>query len=108
MDRAQLIAAMQATAAQKPVAVPTKAWGTVFVRPVTVAEVDEEQQGEAGAKPLAGKSKLARGACRVICTEAGERIFDPSNEADVELLASQPWALLRQLLTAADGDPGNG
>ena len=107
MDRAQLISAMQATANAAPIPVPTKAWGTVYVRPMTVDEVDnlEEESASADSKD---KSRIARGACRVICDESGQRIFDASSEEDIALLAKQPWSLLRKVLAAADGgDPGN-
>lgn len=106
MDRATLIAAMQATANPKPKAVPHDQWGTCYVRPVLVAEVDEQTADEAGGS----KARLARGACRVLCDEHGTRLFDPSNEEDVALLAAQPWAMLRKLLAAAEGredQPGN-
>lgn len=106
MDRAQLIAAMQATADRPPVAVATKEWGTVFVRPLTVEEVDSLQgQDTTGAKD---KRRLASGACRVICDETGQRLFDANNEEDVALLARQPWSLLRKVLAAADDDGGQG
>lgn len=107
MDRSQLIAAMQATAAQAPVPVETKEWGTVYVRAVTVGEVDEIDDA-ADAKGKADKSRIARGACRVICDETGHRLFDANNEEDVALLAKQPWTLLRKVLAAADGGQGNG
>jgi hypothetical protein len=106
MDRAQLIAAMQATADKPPVPVVTKEWGTVFVRPLTVDEADSLQgQDATGAKD---KRRLARGACRLICDETGQRLFDANNEDDVGLLARQPWTLLRKVLSAADDDGGQG
>lgn len=104
MDRAALIAAMQATAAEKPVAVTVPKWGKVWVRQVTVAEVDAQQaDDEAATKD--DKNKLARGACRVICDETGARLFDPNKPEDVALLAAQPWALLRKVLAASDTEP---
>lgn len=106
MDRSQLIAAMQATADKPPVAVPTKEWGTVYVRSVTVGEVDDlDEDAATGTKD---KRRIARGACRVICDETGHRLFDANIEDDVALLAKQPWILLRKVLAAADGgDQGN-
>jgi hypothetical protein len=38
----------------------------------------------------------------VICDADGKRLFDPESEADVTLLAKQPWKLLR--LALADPD----
>lgn len=102
MDRAALIAAMQSTAAEKPVAVTVPKWGTVYVRQVTVAEVDEQS---ADTDAMNDKNKIARGACRVLCDETGARLFDPKSAADVALLASQPWPLLRAVLSASDAGP---
>lgn len=104
MDRAALIAAMKVTAAEKPVAVTVPKWGEVYVRQLTVAEVDE-QSADTDAKE--DKHKLARAACRVLCDENGDRIFDPASKDDVSLVASQPWSILRKVLSASDGDAGN-
>lgn len=98
MTRDKLIAAMRATAGIKPAAVPTKEWGTVYVRGLTVAEVEDQPEVPEGKS----KHSIARGALRVICDESGNRIFDEANEDHVELLAAQPWALLRSLLAKAD------
>lgn len=103
MDRAALIAAMQSTAAEPPVAVEVPKWGTVHVRQVTVAEIDA-QSSDTDAKD--DKNKIARAAARVLCDGDGKRLFDPSNADDVALLASQPWPLLRKVLSASDPDPG--
>lgn len=105
MDRNALIEAMRATAQARPVAVEVPAWGVVYVRPITVAEVDEQT---ADAADGVGKSKLARGACRVLCDENGARLFDPNSAADVDLLAAQPWQLLRRVLAASDPTGASG
>jgi hypothetical protein len=101
MDRAALIAAMTATAAEKPVAVKVPKWGTVYVRMVTVAEVEEQS---ADTEDKADKNRLARAACRVICDEAGKLLFDAKNAKDVDLLAGQPWPLLNRVLKASNPD----
>lgn len=90
---------MAATANPKPRPVPTKAWGTVHVRPVTVAELEEQKADTVDWKD---KRRIARGAARVICTEGGTPIFDPDDQADVDLIAAQPWALLKQVIDAAE------
>lgn len=100
MDRASLIAAMQAVAAEKPKAVTVPKWGTVYVRQLTVAEVDTQA---ADTADKGDKNRIARGACRVLCDESGARLFDPDDATDVALLASQPWALLRQVLNTSEG-----
>jgi hypothetical protein len=90
MDRASLIAAMQAVAAEKPRAVAVPKWGTVHVRQLTVAEVDAQAADTAGDKD--DKNRIARG------------LFDPDKPDDVALLAAQPWALLRTVLQASEGE----
>lgn len=104
MNRDELVAAMQATAAEKPVAVDVPKWGRIYVRQVTVAEVDEQTKD---TDEKEDKFRIARGACRVICDEKGVRMFDPNDKDDVKLVASQPWPLLRKVLAASDGDQGN-
>lgn len=109
MNREELIAAMRATASPKPIAVPVKGWGTLYVRPPTVEEVEAATQQKA---PEDGKKRsFARGAARVICDEKGKLVFDPANVADVDLLASQPWSMLQKVIKAADvngtDDSGN-
>ncbi len=96
MNRDQLVAAMQGTADEKPKPVPTK-WGTVYVKSPTVAEVEEQI---AERKEGSDKHAIARAAARLICNEAGERIFDPDNPGDVALLASQPMAYLSAVTNA--------
>lgn len=110
MNREQLLAAMEAAAKITPKEVPVPGWsGTVFVRALTVEEV-EEQTEEAAAmvaaanaegKPVKDKARLARSACRVICDENGDRILDAKNEADVALLSKQPWEILQGILAAS-------
>lgn len=99
MTRDELIAAMQAVAAEKPKAVEIGGWGTVYIRSLTVGEVEEQVAETADKKD---KHALARGAARLLCDEAGKRLFDPDSEVDIELLAAQPWKLLRVLLDASE------
>lgn len=112
--RDELINLMQATANLAPVAVETKAWGTVYVKPPTVEEIDESNQAdeekrkEEEAEGRKDKYRFARSAARVLCDEAGNRLFDPTAQADVELLARQPWALLQKVLGAAQGEEAKG
>lgn len=98
MDRAALIAAMQASVAAPPVAVTVPGWGTLYVKPPTVAEVDA---ASSATEPEDGKPRrFARAAARVICDADGVRLFDPASEEDVSLLAAQPWSMLQQVLAA--------
>lgn len=103
---------MQAVVAEAPKEVPVDGWGTVHIRALTVAEVEQQiadgkvtaAEGEGGDSPASRmrKQTLARGAARLLCDESGKRLFDPDNAEDVALLASQPWAKLRKLLDASD------
>ena len=87
ITREKLIAAMQATASPKLVPVTVEPWGALYVKPQTVEEADEASEFK--APPGTKQHNLARGAARIICDEDGNRIFDPNNESDVELLSKQ-------------------
>lgn len=99
MNREELIAAMTATADAKPRAVKVPKWGTVYVRDVTVEEAEAHADDTKDGKD---KNRIARGAARVLCDESGKRLFDPDSDADVALLAKQPWPLLRKVLQDDD------
>lgn len=102
MNREELIAAMQATATEAPRAVTVPKWGTVYIRDVTVAEVEEQTDDTADKKD---RRRIARAVARVLCDEKGTRLFDPDDPDDVALLAKQPWKLLSKVI--AEGDSGN-
>lgn len=117
MNRAELMAAMQATATEKPRKITIKGWGDVYVRNLTVAEVDEQSQEQRqGADETVDPNtlspvelmrrnkgyRLARSAARLICDENGKKLFDRDNPDDVALLASQPWKYLHQVLNTSD------
>ena len=101
MNRDQLIAALRETANEKPRSVETK-WGTVYVKSLTVGEVDAQTDDTADGKD---KNRIARAVARILCDENGERMFNPDDPADIALLAKQPWKLLRTVIT--DPDEGN-
>ena len=106
MNREQLITAMQQTANEKPRSVTINGWGTLYVRALTVAEVDaqsnEPEKKDANGNIVLDNTRLARGAARILCDEHGNRIFDPDNAEDVALLAKQPWKRLRKVLAESD------
>jgi hypothetical protein len=109
MNLEDLMAAMQVTAARKPVPVTVLGWGDLFVKPPTVEEIEAASDA---IEPEDGKKRrYARGAARLICNEQGERIFDPANEAHVDLIAKQPWSMLQKVMAAAEtkgtDDSGN-
>ncbi len=90
---------MLATATVAPKAVQTEKWGTVYVRAITVAELEDQSDDTADWK---NKRKIARAAARVICDAGGGLVFDPESQDDVELIARQPWPLLKQVIDAAE------
>jgi hypothetical protein len=107
MDRDALRAAMAATAATAatPRAVEVPGWPTVYVRVLTAAEVDENAEAD---NTSTDKRRLARGAARVLCDETGTRLFDANSDADVTLIASQPWPLLQRVVAKANEVNGAG
>lgn len=99
MTRDELIEFMRVTAAEKPTSVDVEGWGTVFIRSLTVAEVEQQADDTGNGKD---KNRIARGVARLLCDEDGKRLFDPENAADVNLLGAQPWRLLKQVIDASD------
>lgn len=114
MNRDELITALQQSAAQKPRAVFIKGWGQVYIRALTVAEIEEQTDqidatetvigpdGKEVVKKKHDKSRLARSAARLLSDENGQRLLDPDNVDDVALLSKQPWSLLRAVLDASE------
>jgi hypothetical protein len=103
MDKNGLIEKMKLSAALKPRKVTVDGWGDLYVKALTVAEV-QENTGQDGDER--DKRTLAIGAARVICDENGDSVFkkdDKGNykEEDIALLQSQPWVMLSQVITAA-------
>lgn len=104
--REDLLAAMQVTAAAKPISIEVAGWGMLYVRQPTVEEVDaasEEVEPEDGKK-----RRFARGAARIICDADGKLVFDINNASDIDLLAKQPWAMLQKVLAAAGPGDASG
>jgi hypothetical protein len=98
----ELMEAMRKTATASPQAVDVPEWGRVYVREITVAEIDEQTSDiEGGEKD---RKRFARAAARIICDEKGNRIFDPANDEHVDLIAKQPWRLLRKVVEMSGGD----
>lgn len=107
MNRDELIAAMRALAGQKPAALDVPKLGTVYVRPRTLEEVDADAASEVAAQKRdedeGRHRRLARAVANVICDENGQRVLDASKGEDIDLLASQPYYVLRRILNAAGG-----
>jgi hypothetical protein len=106
--RDALLKAMTATAELKPRAVVVPEWGTVYVREVTVEEV-EDQTEAARKKPdpsvngeEAKKRNIARGAAAMLCDATGKRLFDQNNPEHLSFLGKQPWSLLQKIVQEDD------
>ena len=100
--RDEVIAAMRATAAEPPRKVNIPKWGDIYVRDVTVAEIEDQTEDTADKKD---KHRIARAAARVLCDEEGELLFNADDPEDVALLARQPWKLLSAAIV--EGSSGN-
>lgn len=100
MNRDDLVSAMQATAAEKPRALETKKWGTVYIKSPSVAEIEAQIEESATVDEGGSKHQIAKGAARILCDAEGNRIFDPNSLADLLLLESQPWDLLQEVTDA--------
>ncbi len=80
MNKAALRARILATANPKPMPVNVPAWGEVFIRTLTVGDI------ESFSADAAPTNKAARGIARVLCNAAGELIFDPNDEDDLKAI----------------------
>lgn len=99
--REELIAAMRATAGAPPKPVPVPGWGTIYVRSLTVEQVDLQQQEPKPEGDASGdRLRFAKAAARVMCDENGKLLFDVTNQEDLELLAAQPWESLSKIMNA--------
>ena len=75
--------------------------GKVFVKQLTLGQANEIRARADDDED--DKYQGARYAALIICDQAGNRIFDPDNKEDLELLASQPLELGGQLSAKAEG-----
>lgn len=98
MDREELMAAMRATAERKPVPVTTP-WGPLFLKSLTVAEVQAQSRSEAPKDP---DHIMARGLASVLCDENGARYFDPDDAEHIALIMAQSWADMQPVVQAAN------
>lgn len=101
MNVSELLAAMDALAAEKPRAVTIKGLGLVHIRQLTIGEIDAQLTDAADGK---SKQATARGACRLLADENGNRLLDPDDEEHVAKMARLPWRVLRNINAAMDED----
>lgn len=104
MKLEELLAKMDGLAAEmgKPRAVNIPGIGDVHVREITIGEIDEQIEDTADEK---NKRGVARGACRLLCDEQGNRLLDPENPQHVAKMAKLPLRVLTAInkTTELDG-----
>lgn len=108
MNLEQLLSAMDGMAAEPPRPVHIKGLGDVHIREITIGEMDAQIADTADKKDRRG---IARGACRLLCDESGNRLLDPDNAEHVAKMAKLPIRVLVAINEAADltkePEPGN-
>lgn len=88
--------------ASKPTKVQVPALGTVYVKRLSVAEVEARRDETENATPIA--SLLAR----AIVDEEGNAVFDPANPDDIGLLRDLEFAEVSPLISAINSSQGIG
>lgn len=108
MNRDELMAAMRA-APFEMAPVTVKGWGTFHIRELTAETVDKSN-----AKTKAEGDDMRRNAVIVaciVCSDAGELLFDANKEEDITFLVGMGMSKLNAILAAANKlgaeDPGN-
>ncbi len=76
--------------------------GDVYIKELSIADADAQLADSEGKENV--RTKLARGACRYICDETGQRFMDPDNADDVATMGRQPLRVLRAINKAGDDD----
>lgn len=97
----QLLAAMDSMAIEKPRPVSIKGLGDVHIREITIGEIDAQIADTANDK---NKRAVARGACRLLADEEGNRLLDPDNKDHVDRMAKLPLRVLKEINKAAELD----
>jgi hypothetical protein len=98
----ELLAAIKAAAAVVPKAVDLgPGFPTVYVRPRTVGEVDEQKAGD---DAWIQSHALTASSAIVICDESGTLLFDPSVPEDlaaIKTFTALPWEITQKILKAS-------
>lgn len=94
--------AQAALRATKPTKIETEALGTVYVKRLSVAEVEARRQEADNATPISGL------LARAIVDESGNQVFDPANPDDIALLRDLEFADASPLIAAINTSQGIG
>lgn len=101
MDKAALRERILATANPKPSPVEVEGWGTVYVKPLTVGDIESFNSDTDPAL------KAARSIARVLCDEHGELIFDANSPEDLFAINRLPLNSISVINGAVDRLNGN-
>lgn len=96
-----LLGAMDTVAAEKPRRVTIAGLGEVFIREITVGEIDAQIDDNADKK---NKRGIARGACRLLADENGNQLLNPENPEHVARMAKMPLRVLTAINKASELD----
>ena len=96
-----LLGAMDGMAATPPRLVKIKNLGDVYIREITIGEIDVQIADTADKKDKRG---LARSACRLLCNSSGTRLLDPENAEHVDKMAKLPLRVLTAINEASELD----
>ena len=96
-----LIKAVQEWIDEKPKAIRTKRFGTIYKREPNADEfeayVAAKGRSASDSDGPEDVHNLAVGAALCIADENGKRKFDPCDKDDIRFLGKWPWALLNKL-----------
>lgn len=105
MGREALRQAILANPMEPLASVEIEPWGTIYIRPITIGDIDSGAGAEAAS---VDKMNLARFCCRIMSDETGSRIFDPSVEDDVKLVADLSFERMQKVLDKSKKMSGQG
>jgi hypothetical protein len=83
----------------QPVPHETKELGTIYLRRLTLGELDTIQKGDAASKDIPTTVRLM---ARFMGDEQGKPLFDLANKDDRDLLLAVPVALAADILRAGN------
>jgi hypothetical protein len=101
MNKAELRARILATANPQPAPIEVPGWGTVYIKPLTVGDIESFS---ADTDPAL---KAARSIARVLCDQGGELLFDPTNPEDLFAINRLPLDAISVINAAVDKTNAN-
>ncbi len=96
-----LLGAMDKVASEKPRLVDIPGLGEVYIREITIGEIDAQIEDTADKK---NKRGIARGACRLLADENGNQLLNPDNPEHVSRMAKMPLRVLTAVNKASELD----